>query len=152
MYSDKDRVEIDAAIRSAVLALAIALAALLAGYVAGLALRIKGLTYLAGVALFVAAAFIGLHVLRPRLRYRRFLDELKTGLTREAEGEVLEIAREAEEHDGCRVLPVRLRDAHAEGGERIVYLNAAKAAGFPEPGSRVRLSLYGRHIRAIERA
>jgi len=150
MYSDKDRVEIDAAIRSAVLALAIALAALLAGYVAGLALRIKGLTYLAGIALFVAAAFIGLHVLRPRLRYRRFLDELKTGLTREAEGEVLEIAREAEEHDGCRVLPVRLRDAHAEGGERIVYLNAGKRAHMPAPGTPVTLHCFGRHIKGVE--
>ena len=83
------------------------------------------------------------------MRYRLFLRDMRNGLTREMRGTILSVASEAEMQDGARVLPVHLMLTE-EQDERIVYLNASKAADFPKPGAEVLVKLYGRHIRQVE--
>lgn len=172
MYSDRDMAGINGRIRKNGLALFPVLAALLAAYVYGLAARVKWVSMAAGPLLFVAACYGFLAYLWPNLRYRRFLMDMRSGLSREVCGTIVEVSRRAEPQDGAMVLPVRVAldareaaDAHVSSlaerleiqdgedtrNERIVYLNASKREGFPEAGARVRLSCFGRHIKSVER-
>ena len=150
MYSEADYAAIDRKIRRAEWALFPALVLLAAAYAAGFALRLRWLSTLAGILLSVAAIFGFTFVLVPEWRYRRFLMDMQSGLSRELTGTIGDISEETERQDGCRVRKVHVTLAE-DGDERTVYLNASKADGFPEPGSAVRLRLYGRHIKEAER-
>ena len=174
MYSDKDMAEINVRIRKNWLVLAPVLALLLAAYVYGLSARVKWVSMVAGPLLFVAACFGFLAYLWPNLRYRGFLRDMEMGLSRDVKGTILSIGDTAEPQDGAMVLPVHVelapeategREAmrasalaerlEAEGdedtrNERIVYLNASKRDGFPEPGTEVVLRCFGRHVKAVE--
>lgn len=171
MYSEQDFNEINGKIRKNWLALGPVLAALLAAYVYGFVARIKWLAMTAGPLLFVAACFGVLAWLWPNGRYKRFLEDMESGLSREVRGTIVEIGETAELQDGARVLPVRVKlepdEARASleasvasrrlslesredtEDERIVYLNASKREGFPEEGSAVRLDCFGRHIKSV---
>lgn len=148
MYSEKDFEAINARIRRTLTVLLPLLAALLAAYVFALAKRVAWLAYAAGALLFIAACYGFLDWLWPNLKYRGFLNDMRQGLSRELRGTILAVAAEAEEQDGAQVLPVRLGLAD-EDDERIVYLNASKAAEFPAPGTAVALRCYGRHIKEV---
>lgn len=172
MYSEQDFIEINGRIRKDLLILIPILLVIVAAYVYALAARVKWLALAAGALLFVAACYGVLARLWPNLRYRRFLRDMESGLSRELRGTVLSIADVAEPQDGAMVLPVRLKleegDERANvgesvqshrlatesgedvSGERIVYLNASKRAQMPGPGAAVALTCFGRHIRAVE--
>ena len=145
MYTEADTRAVNRGIRRAALALAVAAAAALGVYAAALALRLQALAYAAGALLFAVPAFIGLYYLAPRLRYRRFLADIRQGLITEMTGRVAAIEATPQTQDGARVLPLRLFLEDRQD-ERIVYLNAGRRQGFPGPGKRVRLKLCGRHI------
>ena len=149
MYSEKDSNEIQSRIRKVLFVLVPVLAAILAAYVVALAKRVPWLAYTAGILLFVAGCYGIVDWLWPNLRYRSFLRDMENGLSREMRGSVVAIAEQPELQDGARVLPVRILLAD-EDDERIVYLNASKAADFPAPGANVALKCYGRHIREVE--
>jgi len=148
MYSERDVAEIKARIRKNIIVLVPVVAAILAAYVYALHTRVEWLAMLMGALLFVAIAYGLIAYLIPNLRYRFFLRDMQTGLTREMQGVVLSVAEQSEDQDGARVLPVHMRVPEDED-DRIVYLNASKAEGFPRPGAEVRLRLYGRHIREV---
>ena len=176
MYSENDMKAINGRIRKNLLVLAPVLAALLAAYVYALAAGVEWLAMAAGPLIFVAACFGFLAYLWPNLRYRSFLKDMGSGLSRELRGTIAEIGEVPEAQDGARVLPVRLvldLDADVDGrdrperrasveavrlgleepdgsDERIVYLNASKRAGFPGAGAHVALTCFGRHIREAE--
>lgn len=172
MYSENDMRAIKGRIRNNLLVLVPVLAALAAAYVYGLSAGLEWLPMVAGPLFFVAACFGFLAYLWPNLRYRGFLKDMDSGLSREMRGKIAEIGETAELQDGARVLPVRVvLDPDADGGqekpelrasveairlgletpggedERIVYLNASKRADFPGPGAHVALTCFGRHIR-----
>ena len=107
----------------------------------------------------------------PNSRYRGFLRDMETGLSRDVRGTILEISDVPEMQDGAMVLPVRVQLDAAEAtpvqvsaaarrleavtgedteAERIVYLNASKREGFPKPGAAVVLHCFGRHVKAVE--
>jgi len=172
MYSEQDMNEINARIRRHWLALAPVLLVIAAGYVWALAARQKALAMALGPLLFVAACYGVLARLLPCLRYRRFLKDVASGLSRDMRGTIVAVSDAPELQDGAMVLPVRLRLAADEAGggekkrgsalserlqlesdedtrqERIVYLNASKREGFPAPGTAVALHCFGRHILA----
>ena len=169
MYTDQDMNDINARIRRGVIVLAPILLAILVAYVYALATRMKWLAVVAGPLLFVVACYGLLAKLLPNVRYRRFLRDMDSGLSRELRGTIVAISDAAELQDGAMVLPVRVRleeddteesaqahrlavetgeDAHSE---RVVYLNASKRDMLPGPGSAVRLNCFGRHIRSAER-
>ena len=148
MYSERDRAELGRTIRRCALQMAAALAALLALAVVGYARRLLWLA-LGAMALFaVTVCFGAIFRLSPCLRYRRFLTDMENGLSREMTGRVVAVADADELQDGARVLPVRIFVDQAQD-ERVVYLNVSKRALFPAEGTRVRLKLYGRHIREV---
>ena len=173
MYSDQDMKEIDARIRKSWLTLTPVLLVLAGLYVYALAARVQWLAMAAGPLLFVAACYGFLAHLWPDLRYRNFLRDMESGLSREIRGTIVEISDAAQLQDGAMVLPVRLRLAEADGerpvvgesaqahrlrlegagedtrDERILYLNASKWDALPGPGTEVTLRCFGRHIRQV---
>lgn len=150
MYAEADRVEIKRQIVRCAAILAVVLLLLCAGCAVAIIKRMRGAA-LALAALTGAAAVFGVgFYLLPRLRYRAFLIDMREGLSREMAGTIVEISDRPEPRDGARVLPVRLF-LDAERDERIVYLNASKRALFPEAGAKVRVKLFGRHIKEVVR-
>ena len=148
MYSERDVIEIKRRIGRNLAVLIPVAAAILAAYVYALRERVEWLAMLMGATLFVAVCYGLIAYLIPNIRYRLFLRDMQTGLTREMRGTILSVSDQAEDQDGARVLPVHMQLSE-DGDERIVYLNAAKADGFPAPGAEVLLRLYGRHIREV---
>lgn len=172
MYSEQDMVEIDGRIRRAWLGLIPVLAVLAAALVFALIRRIHWLALAAAPLLIVAFMYGFIARLWPNLRYRRFLRDMESGLSRDVRGVVVAIADAPELHDGAMVLPVRIQvEADAPMGtsalserirqleagedtreERILYLNASKRGMLPPPGTAVTLRCFGRHIRSAEGA
>lgn len=151
MYTQQDRDQIRQRIVKYTVITAIVVGLLLAAYVMGMAKRSAQLAYASGCMLFAAACFMWCVYLYPCIRYRQFLKDMGTGLSREMQGSVVEVSDKEEVQDGVRVLPVRIF-LEEEQDERIVYLNASKAEGFPASGARVRLSCFGRHIKEVDSA
>jgi len=149
LYSPADHDAIRRRIRRAAVLLTLTLLTLGALLLLSLHARsLAGVTASAS-ALAVSGVFgVGFYLL-PCLRYRGFLRDMETGLSREMTGRVIEISDIPEEHDGARVLPVRLL-LEDQNDERLIYLNASKRALFPAPGARVHVTLFGRHIRTVE--
>ena len=173
MYTEQDLNVINARIRKNWLVLGPILAALLAGYIYALSAGIEWLAMVLGALLFVAACYGLLAYLIPNMRYRGFLLDMEAGLSRDVRGTIVEISGTPELQDGAMVLPVRvkldpdqLESAMPVGtveskrlglesqedteDERIVYLNTAKRAMLPGPGTEVVLHCYGRHIKSVE--
>ena len=173
MYSERDMTEINGRIRRCWLALAPVLAILVGAWVYALAARLKWLAMLAGPLFVVAFIYGFIARLWPNLRYRRFLEDMESGLSRDVRGVIIAISETPEPQDGAMVLPVRLLlapdgdDDSAKRGsalaqriglesgedtreERILYLNASKRDMMPEPGASVTLHCFGRHIRSME--
>lgn len=148
MYSEADTLEINRRIRRYRMRLIPLLIALLALAALGYARRIQSLA-LGGLALAAAAAIFGIvFYLWPCLRYRAFLRDMSTGLSREMVGTVVAVSDDIEPQDGARVQQVRILLTEAQD-ERIIYLNASKRDLMPPVGSEARFKLYGRHIREI---
>ena len=148
MYSERDYSEISHRIRKKGFTLGILLAVLLGIYILSFLQRIKWLAMVSGVLLFAVACFGFTYVLLPDIRYRNFLVDLSTRLTQEIKGTILSIAEEAEPQDGVMVFPIHILQA-SDQDDHIVYLNSAKADGFPPVGSNVVLQCCGRHIREV---
>ena len=174
MYSEQDMKQVDAMLRREWLALGPALAIIAGAYIYALAARVRWLLFVAGGLLFVVLCYGILARLLPLLRYRGFLRDMDSGLSREMRVAILEISEKPELQDGAMVLPVRVRLEQDGTGakpvpreslaaerlskqtmedtrdERILYLNASKREQFPGPGATVTLRCFGRHIRAVE--
>lgn len=146
MYSQQDQVEINGRIKKYAVITAILTAALIAADVVGAKMRIEWLVMVVGALLFIVNCFMWVLYLWPCIRYSIFLKDMRTGLAREMTGELLSMSEE-ELQDGVRVLPVHI--LLKEDDERIVYLNASKAEGFPKMGERVHLNCFGRHIKEV---
>lgn len=171
MYSQRDMLEMDARIRRGWGILLPVVAAIAAALVFALVKRVHWLALVAG-GLLVAAFMAGiLGYLWPNLRYRRFLRDMASGLSRDVRGVIVAVSDEAELQDGAMVLPVHIqvesgnapagssalseRIQQLESGEdtreeRIVYLNVSKRELLPPVGTAVTLHCFGRHIKAVE--
>ena len=171
MYTERDMLEINFRIRRGWLVLIPVLAVFAAAFAFALTRRMHWLA-LASLPLLVVAFMYGFIAhLWPNLRYRRFLMDMDSGLSRDVKGVIVAVSDEPQPQDGAMVLPVRVRldeadDAQAgasalseriqqlEAGEdtreeRIVYLNAAKRDRLPPPGTAVTLRCFGRHIKSV---
>ena len=148
MYSERDYSEIRHRIRKKSIILGILLVVILGIYIFSFLQRIKWLAMVSGALLFAVACFGFTFVLLPDIRYRNFLVDLSTRLTQEIKGTILSIAEKAEPQDGVMVFPIHILQ-ESDQDDHIVYLNSAKADGFPPVGSNVVLQCSGRHIREI---
>lgn len=146
MYTQQDRLQVRGRIIKYCIVTGIAVAALIALYVVGLVQRWEACVMTVGAAIFAVICFGWLMFIWPCVRYSFFLKDMEKGLTRVLTGSIVEVGAKEDYQDGVRVLPVRILLAE-EQDERIVYLNATKAEGFPEVGKQVELHCYGRHIR-----
>ena len=145
MYTEQDKKMIVGRIRKYCIMTVILLALLIAVDVVGLIKRWEILVMVVGGLLFVAGGFMWIMYLWPNIRYYTFLRDMKNGLSREVEGNIVEISAQEDYQDGVRVLPVRIFNEEDQD-ERIVYLNVSKADQFPKAGENVRLNCFGRHI------
>ena len=109
MYSERDMVEIDGRIRRAWLGLIPVLAVLAAVLVFALIKRIHWLALVAAPLLIVAFMYGFIARLWPNLRYRRFLRDMASGLSRDVRGVIVAVSDEAELQDGAMVLPVHIQ-------------------------------------------
>lgn len=176
MYTEQDMSVINARIRKNLIVLTPILLAILAVYVYALSASLQWLAMAAGPLLFVATCYGILAYLWPNMRYRSFLQDMDSGLSRDMKGTIVEISDAEELQDGARVLPVRVRlDPEAGEGyvkasyhastearrlrldaepddddERIVYLNVSKRQHMPAPGTKAVLHCFGRHIKSVE--
>lgn len=148
MYTEQDKVQIAKRIKRYALRTLPMIAALIALYVVCMIQRWEIVAMLDGAMIFAACCFAWVMYLYPCIRYRRFLQDMHEGLTREVEGSVVQIAEQEEMQDGVRVLPVRVCLAK-EQDERIVYLNVTKRDQFPTEGVNVKLDCFGRHIKGV---
>ena len=148
MYTEQDRTDIRQRIVKYSVILAVILVALIAVYVMCMIVRIQWLAMIDAAAMFAATCFMWCVYLYPCIRYMGFLKDMRTGLAREIRGSVVDVSEKEDLQDGVRVLPVRVF-LHEEQDERIVYLNASKADGFPAVGTEVRLNCFGRHIKEV---
>ena len=149
MYTRQDMVEIGLRIRRYCLIFIPLMLVWLAGYVASMIVRTQAGAMASAVLLVATVCFAFGMYLYPCIRYRRFLGDMEEGLSREMAGTIVEISDKEDLQDGVRVLPVRIL-LEDEDDERIVYLNASKAEGFPAPGTKVRLNCFGRHIKEVD--
>ena len=173
MYSERDMLEVNYRIRRIWVALIPVLAVFAALFVFALVKRNHALALASAPMLIVAFIYGFVAHLWPNLRYRRFLRDLDSGLSRDVRGVILSVGGAPELQDGAMVLPVRVR-INGEAGdalrgesalserirqledgkdtreERIVYLNASKRDLLPPPGTAVAMRCFGRHIRAVE--
>jgi len=145
MYSEKDMALINGKLKKNVIVLCIVTAILLAVYVCGFVFALEWLVMIIGPVIFVAIAYAFTAYIIPNAKYRRFLKDIKEGLSREIRGSIVEIAEKEDEQDGVRVLPVRIHLAD-EDDERFVYLNVSKRDMFASVGDSVCMTCYGRHI------
>ena len=148
MYTEADFAEINRRIARCRAVLLPVLAALVALVALSILRRWQVAAFVSAGLLAVAAVFGLLFYLTPLMRYRAFLNDMQSGLSREMTGAVVSVAQTPEIQDGSRVLPVHLL-LSKEQDERIIYLNASKRALFPDPGAQVRVTLCGRHIRDV---
>lgn len=148
MYTQQDRLQIRKRIIKYCIVTGIAVAVLIALYVVALIQRWEACVMTAGAAIFAVICFGWLMFIWPCVRYSFFLKDMENGLTRVLNGSIVEVGAQEDYQDGVRVLPVRILLTE-EQDERIVYLNATKAEGFPGVGKQVELHCYGRHIREI---
>jgi hypothetical protein len=167
--------EVNFRIRRGWLALAPVLAVFAAAFVFALVKRNHALALVAAPLLIVAFIYGFVAHLWPNLRYRRFLQDMANGLSRDVRGVIVNVAEAAELQDGAMVLPVRIQltddNSGAQNGastlseriqqleagedtreERIVYMNASKRDLLPPVGTTVTLHCFGRHIRSVEGA
>ena len=175
MYSERDMLEINGRIRRGWLVLTPILAVCAAAFVFALVKRNHALALASAPLLIVVFIYGFIAYLWPNLRYRRFLQDMQNGLSRDMRGVIVEISEKAELHDGAMVLPVRVLLSGSDGDagrgtsalserirqleagedtreERIVYLNASKRDMLPPAGSAVTMHCFGRHIRSVEGA
>lgn len=148
MYTEQDQVVIRQRITKYSVITLVILAAQIALMVVGLKQRWAVAVTVDACAMFAVVCFMWLMFLWPCIRYNVFLKDMSEGLGREIEGNIVEVSQQEDLQDGVRVLPVRIF-LEAEQDERIVYLNASKAADFPKTGEKVRLNCFGRHIKEI---
>ena len=149
LYTQENRRRAERLARKWALILGGAELVLLAAYIAGIALGWRWAMLAALLLAFVAALFLGDLCLLPALRYRRFLQELDSGLRRRTVCTVESLKEEAGMQDGARVreLKVRLDD----GDSRIFYVNADHSDQIPEPGAEIELESSGRHVTGVRR-
>ena len=149
LYTQENRRRAERLARKWALILGGAELVLLAAYISGIALGWRWAMLAALLLAFVAALFLGDLCLLPALRYRRFLQELDSGLRRRTVCTVESLKEEAGMQDGARVreLKVRLDD----GDSRIFYVNADHADQIPEPGAEIELESCGRHVTGVRR-
>lgn len=146
MYTEQDRIQIRQRIKKYSIITAVFAAAAIALYVVCLKQRWSIMTMATGALIFAVIAFGWLMFIWPCVRYSKFLNDMKEGLGREVKGCIVEVSAQEDYQDGVRVLPVRIF-LEEEEDERIIYLNATKAEGFPKPGEKVKFSCFGRHIK-----
>lgn len=148
MYTEQDRIQIRQRIQKYSCITAVFTLAVIALYVVCLKQRWEIMTMVTGAVLFAVIAFGWLMFIWPCVRYSMFLKDMKEGLGREVKGSIVEVSAQEDYQDGVRVLPVRIF-LEEEQDERIVYLNATKAEGFPKAGAKVTLNCFGRHIKGF---
>ena len=124
-------------------------------YALGLILGVRVLVYAFGCVLF-AVLYLGIYgIMRPHLRYKKFLENMQTGLRRTVVGEYLGMDEELQQHDDVQVHAVRIRLDEIENAEedddlvRIYYVNHTKTSFLPVAGTRVTASCWGRHLTQI---
>ena len=149
LYTQENRRRAERLARKWALILGGAELVLLAAYVVGIALGRRWMMLTALLLGFIAALFLGDLCLLPALRYRRFLQELDSGLRRSVTCTVNNLRDATEMQDGARVreLQVRLDDSDS----RIFYVNADHANQIPEPGAEIELESCGRHVTGVRR-
>lgn len=151
MYTQQDRIQVRERIVKYSIVTGVVMAALIALYVVGLIQRWEAGVMIVGGAMFAVFCFAWLMFIWPCLRYSFFLKDMGEGLTRTVTGSIVEVSSQEDYQDGVRVLPVRIFLTE-EQDERIVYLNATKAEGFPKAGTAVELNCFGRHIKEVASA
>ena len=148
MYTQQDQIQNKNRIIKYSVITGVVLGVMLALYIIGIKSRMESVVMVQGCAMFAWVCFMWLMFIWPCVRYSFFLKDLEQGIGRELTGSIVEISADEEMQDGVRVLPVRLF-LESEQDERIVYLSATKTEGFPQPGARVKLGCFGRHIKQV---
>lgn len=149
LYCEEDLRKAQAEVRRYGLYLGAGLALFLAMYVVAILKFSEIVMLMILLAGLVFALPLGMLKLWPAMRYRNFVRDLLRGLRRESAGLVDFIEEQEQMQDGARVYGLQLR---LEGGDtRIFYLNVSKAANFPEPGAKIKIGSFGRHICCFER-
>ena len=148
MYNQQDIINNQQMIRKETVRMLLCMLPFLVVAVAAFILRIEPLC-IAGVALTAAAAiFMGDLKLGPHLRYRAFLREITTGLTRQTVGALVRVSPDPVYQDGVysREIFINIYEDMSEEGERRFLLDCVKSIDETLMGKDIVVTSHGSYV------
>ena len=154
MYTEQDYADIQAQIKQRRLALGIPAAIVLAGVIVSFVFRIRWLTI--GLSLVLGAGLIFCHglLISPLTAYRRHLDEVLHGRTRQTTGAFKEMEEKPVMRDGVKYYPMMLNVGNMEEPEddRLFYYDANLPRPNWKPGEMLTVTAHDKSLGAWARA
>ena len=152
MYSEKDALVNGGRIRKEAGRMMLCMLPFLAAAVAAFILRIEPLCIGAAIAAASVMLFLWDLKLGPLFRYRTFLNEIQSGLTRETVGALVRVSPDPVYQDGVysREMFINIYEDMSEEGERRFLLDCAKDYDEGLMGRDVAITSHGSYVLGIE--
>lgn len=149
MYTQQDFMNAQRGEKRVVWTLAILLAATLALTITLIALRIKwGAAAAAAVGGCLCYGFYSLKA-KPYINYRRFLRDIREGLSRETDAWFVSLGGAPRTVDGVEVRDFLVRVGDEEEDERLFYWDEDKPLPRVEAGQKLHIVSYGNFVTAL---
>lgn len=145
MYTQVDFDQAKAQVKKYMIILFAGIAVFLAVYIAAIIMGSEIMMLIDAILMLLyIMPVLGMWLI-PAVRYKGFLREIETGLSRETLCAIEGVDGEIQQQDGARVKDVHVRLAK-DDDTRIFYVNVSKAELLPPVGTAVKLESSGRHI------
>ncbi len=154
MYSEKDAQINGGRIRKEALTMLLCMSPFLAAAAAGVVLRIEPLCTVAVILAVSMAFFLWDMRVGPLFRYRAFLREIQSGMTRETVGALVRVNPDPVYQDGVysREMIVNIYEDMSEEGERRFLVDMAKEIDESLMGCDIVVTSHGSYALHIRRA
>jgi hypothetical protein len=151
MYTDKDFIEANAALKKFVALYFVLAALLLVLYLYSMFTRIEWIGYVSALVLVLASLFLWGNFGGRLVCWRRFLHDMRQGLEREASGIIATVDDEVAQKEGLdfRVLRLLTGDETDKAGGRFLYVDTSRFPLPAGPGRKVRCMLFGNYIKEM---
>jgi hypothetical protein len=153
VYGKSDWEAIDSQIKRGMTGMIIGLAAAIAAITATLIVRIQWATMLVTVVWGSVSIFLWGMKLTPPRAYRKFLNEIHSGLSRETAGKVVSFSEDVSHREGLPFyqLVINIGDNKDPEDDRLYYWNAQKTKPAFIPGEHVKITSHGNDIIAYQK-
>ena len=149
MYTESDATNAQREKRISIIICCIPLALMLVCVILGIVLRIEPLATWAPALL--ACVFYLLFDMKamPNIKYCRYLNDIKQGLSRQTDAEFISIADVPRQSNGVMFYDFTV---NAQDGEKLFYYDADKERPSLVPGEAIHITSFGNYITALTSA